>query len=96
MHTLRHIADIEAELGLHDEASRNYARVIDTYRKSSSTHPMDLANALRGRAILSEILHETDQARADWNEAQDIYAAHHIDEGVEECREHLRGLIGKS
>lgn len=71
-HTVRHLADIYRHLGEKDRAERCYDEALAIYRSHPETAPLDLANALRGVAIL-----KCDESH--WAEAKRIYDAHGID-----------------
>jgi len=79
-HTLRHVADILRELGRFSEAEPLYAEALELYRGSTNTGRLDLANALRGYALLGG-----DHAAARWREARDLYNECGVSAGVEEC-----------
>ncbi|OJJ16125.1 hypothetical protein BKI52_35755 [marine bacterium AO1-C] len=88
-HTVRHIADLHQALGQHHIAEENYQMVLTSYRKSEETAGLDLANALRGFALLQEGLGNNTAAKNAWTEARAIYLSADIQAGVEECDGHL-------
>ena len=88
-HIIRHQADIAAELGLSSESFVHYEAALSIYRRDPLTNPMDLANALRGFALLKERWKEFQEAKKMWREAREIYTSFGIEEGVIECNAHL-------
>ena len=54
--------------------------------------PLDVANAVRPLAILSEEAGDTEAARRLWEEARDLYEACGVQAGVDECSERLARL----
>ena len=55
------------------------------YRGDPETEPLNLANALRGYALLKQALGDVEATRASFKEARELYAELGIDAGVEEC-----------
>ena len=88
-HIIRHQADIAAEMGLLSESFVHYEAALSIYRRDSLTNPMDLANTLRGFALLKERWKEVQEAKKMWREAKEIYSSFGIEEGVKECNAHL-------
>ena len=69
-----------------------YQEALLLYRDHPGTAPLDLANALRPFAILSEALGKPEQAIQLWTEARTLYAALNLKAGVDESSEHLARL----
>jgi len=90
--TLRHIGDILVELKRFEPAGRSFDEALAIYRANPKTAPLELANAVRGFAVLKTELGETDSARALWKEARKLYQRCNIEAGVAECNERLRAL----
>ncbi len=88
-HTIRHVADIQRHQGLTAAADANYREALELYRTHKRTQPLDLANAVRGYAILKQEAGEVEQAKSLWEEARELYAAVGIREGVEESSRRL-------
>ncbi len=86
-YALRHAADIRSQLREYAIAGAHIEEAIRLYRGFDPPAPLDLANALRVQALNDER-----QAHASWKEAESLYAAEGIDEGVGECRAHLNAL----
>ena len=88
-HAVRHIADIQSKFELRDEAEANYAEALAIYREQPATGKLDLANTLRGYALLMESLGDTGTAREMWAEAGELYHAVEVQEGVDEAERRL-------
>jgi hypothetical protein len=62
------------------------------YRDHPETPPLDLANALRGWALLKESMGEIKPAREQWQEAGKLYADVHVEVGVAESKRRVELL----
>ena len=92
-HAIRHVGDIHQEAGDLKLAEPRYIEALTIYRAHAETHPLDLANTIRGYALLKEAFGETQEAKSLWEEAGKLYASQNIDEGVEESKRRL-ALLG--
>lgn len=72
-HTVRHVADIQRELNLAVESEANYRRALAIYRSHPDTETLDLANAVRGYAVLQTAQDKRADAIALWQEAGELY-----------------------
>ena len=88
-HTLRHVADVQRHLHLTPAADANYREVLTLYRANRETAPLELANAVRGYAILNQETGNFAEAKSLWQEARDLYAAVGIKEGIDESLRRL-------
>lgn len=91
-HSTRHLADLQRELGLGEEAVQNYRAAIAIYRAQKDTNPGNLANALRGFGLALELVGEIEEAKLVWEETKDLYAVCGLEVGVEEALEHIENL----
>ena len=91
-HALRHRADILSHLKRFDEAEQYYHEAIEIYRKQTNTHPGQLANALRGYALLSEQIQQLKRAVTTWKEIKSLYEACQVPEGVLEANHKINQL----
>lgn len=91
-HAIRHVGDIHRHEGDREGARRCYAEALEIYRGQAATSPLDLANAIRGFALLLEATGEVAQARSLWLEAKQLYAQVNVQEGVAESSERLAVL----
>jgi len=83
-HTVRHVGDILSESGQLQAAGPRFREALEIYRAHPETPALDLANALRGYALLQEELGERQEAVALWREARELYAAVKVQAGVDE------------
>jgi tetratricopeptide (TPR) repeat protein len=91
-HTMRHAADILLEQKRQDEAAPLYAEALEIYREQKDTPPLDLANAIRGFALLKEDVGDRKEALSMWREARDLYELTSIEAGVLESDARIRSL----
>jgi tetratricopeptide (TPR) repeat protein len=89
-HTVRHVADILRRQGQLDQAAPRYKEALAIYATNDQTPPLDLANALRGYALLKGDAGENEEARKLWREAGRLYAAVGIEAGVTEAERRSR------
>ena len=94
-HTLRHAADILRDQSRRDESARLYAEALVIYRDHQETPPLDLANAIRGFALLKEDEEDREQAVRLWQEAGKLYEQTGVDAGVEESKRRIGLLTGE-
>jgi tetratricopeptide (TPR) repeat protein len=90
-HAIRHLGDIHRNEGHRELAEPCYREALNLYR-SRETPPLDLANAIRGFAILQDDAGEVNEARSLWNEARELYAAVNVEAGVAESTRRLAVL----
>jgi ATP/maltotriose-dependent transcriptional regulator MalT len=90
-HTIRHIADIQYEMGRPDLAEPAYEEALGIYRGQNPT-ALELANAVRGMAILKEETGRREEAVRLWQEAHDLYVAANVPPGVAESAKRLERL----
>jgi tetratricopeptide (TPR) repeat protein len=88
-HTIRHVADIQRGLGRTEVAEANYREALAIYRGHPETSLLDLANGIRGLAILTFDTGKREEAAALWQEAHDLYAAVNVEAGVKESSRRL-------
>jgi tetratricopeptide (TPR) repeat protein len=91
-HTVRHVGDILREQGRPELAGPCYREALALYRGHGQTPPLDLANAIRGLALLKDEGGEVDEARALWEEAKDLYRSVNVEPGVAECSRRIERL----
>jgi tetratricopeptide (TPR) repeat protein len=88
-HTVRHLGDIYRDEGCAELAEPCYDEALAFYRSHERTHPLDLANAIRGLALLKTNAGEAGPAKLLWQEARDLYAAVNVEAGVAESSRRL-------
>jgi tetratricopeptide (TPR) repeat protein len=95
-HTVRHVGDILIEQGHPELAEPHYEEALTLYRAHAETPPLDLANAIRGVALLKSAADQTDESKALWQEARDLYSHLNVEAGVAECNERLNLLASRT
>ena len=93
-HALRHIGDVlrERSAPKHDDALACYKEALAIYRNCEPERRLDLANTLRGLALLKQSTGEMADATSHWIEARDLYASVGVNAGVEESARRLAAL----
>jgi tetratricopeptide (TPR) repeat protein len=91
-HTIRHLGDIYRHAGDFDQAARCYDEALTIYRDQPDARPLDLANALRGAALLKERTGDAQHAIKFWEEAKNLYAAENVETGAAEGARRLERL----
>ena len=85
-HSTRHIADNQRELGQDENSERNYRLAVGIYKSNTRTFAGDLANALRGFAIVLESRNKIPEAIAAWEETKDLYRECDLQMGQDEAQ----------
>jgi len=93
-HTVRHVGDILREDKQLEPAGPCYREALEIYRAHEDTPPLDLANAIRGYALLKAETGERQDAIALWQEAGELYAQVHVEAGVAESERRVALLMG--
>ena len=91
-HTIRHAADILREQKRTDQAVPLYSEALAIYRSHEKTPPLDLANAIRGFALLKEDAGDRAQALSLWREVAELYRLVGIDAGISESATRIQSL----
>jgi tetratricopeptide (TPR) repeat protein len=86
---IRHQADILRETGKVEEAEPLYKEAEEIYRQLGEPATLDLANTLRGLALVNETAAKTDIAKVHWREARELYSKCSVEAGVAECDKKL-------
>lgn len=89
--TQRHLADTYRRLGRNSEAHSNYDEAISHYRDLGSP-ALEMANALRGLALVHSARGAEEKARSAWNRARHYYNEAGVIAGVEEADRMLGNL----
>jgi tetratricopeptide (TPR) repeat protein len=93
-HTIRQVGDILRHEGSLEQARPGYEEALAIYREHPETADLDLANAIRGFALLSADAGQTEQARTLWTEAGQLYSAANVPAGVRESEAQIKRLAG--
>jgi tetratricopeptide (TPR) repeat protein len=88
-YAIRHEADILRETCKLVEAGPLYLEAEEIYRQLGEKATLDLANTLRGLALVNESAAKMDASKALWQEARELYAKCKVEAGVAECNEKL-------
>jgi tetratricopeptide (TPR) repeat protein len=84
-YAVRHQADILRENEKFAEAEPLYREAEGIYRRLGESNTLDLANTLRGLALVSESAAKMEPSRVLWQEARELYSKSNVDAGVAEC-----------
>jgi tetratricopeptide (TPR) repeat protein len=88
-YAIRHEADVLREESQPTEAETLYLEAATIYREQGDEAALDLANTLRGLALVTESLGKPDAAKSLWQEARQLYAKCNVQAGVAECDKKL-------
>ena len=91
-YALRHEADVLREMCRPADAEPLYLEAETIYRQLGGQAVLDLANTLRGLALVNESTGNMDQSKTLWNEARKLYADCNVEAGVSECDKNLSQL----
>jgi tetratricopeptide (TPR) repeat protein len=88
-YALRHEADVLREMGKVVEAEPLYREAEGIYRQLGESATLDLANTLRGLALVNEASAKSSGSKALWQEARKLYSKCNVEAGVAECDQKL-------
>ena len=91
-YALRHEADVLREMCRPAEAEPLYLEAEIIYRQLGASNTLDLANTLRGLALVNESTGKIDQSKKLWTEARKLYGDCNVEAGVAECDTKLSSL----
>jgi tetratricopeptide (TPR) repeat protein len=94
-HGLRHVADILREQRQPAIAAPCYEEAIELYRNQEKAPALDLANAIRGYALLKADIGDPEEATFLWHEAMALYAEAGVQAGVAESLSEIAFLMGR-
>jgi len=94
-HSIRHVADILRGMKQPDKALLCYEEAIAIYRGHEETPRLDLANAVRGYALLKGDHGDTEEATFLWHEAMALYAESGVEAGITESQAQIAFLMGR-
>jgi tetratricopeptide (TPR) repeat protein len=92
-HTVRHVGDILREANRLNEAAPCYAEALEIYRRHPGTDILDLANTLRGFALLKAATGDKEAAISLWQEAGTLYSQVDVQAGVAESERQIAMLL---
>jgi tetratricopeptide (TPR) repeat protein len=88
-YAIRHEADVLRESGKILDAEPLYLEAEGIYRQRGENAALDLANTLRGLALVRDAGGKSDKSKALWQEARELYAKCKVGAGVAECDKKL-------
>lgn len=91
-HTIRHVADLLLKQVKLDLAAERYREALEIYRSHKETPPLDLANTLRGYALVKSSTGDAEEATRLWREAGGLYASVGVEAGVVESKAQIERL----
>ncbi len=91
-HAVRHLGDVHRSAGHPSLAEPCYEEALTFYRDHHETTPLELANAIRGLAVLKADAGDRLKAISLWKEARALYAEAGVKEGVAESDARLTAL----
>jgi tetratricopeptide (TPR) repeat protein len=95
-HTIRHVGDILRGDGSMEEARPCYEEALRIYRSHRETLPLDLANTVRGFALLEGAVGHREEAKSLWQEARGLYESVGVEAGVQESERQIARLTAKN
>jgi len=90
--TLRHLGDTLRELDSFEAAEAAYREALELYRADPSPKALDIANTVRGLALLATSTGRENDAQRHWTEARILYESVNVQEGVNEASEALLNI----
>jgi tetratricopeptide (TPR) repeat protein len=91
-HTVRHVGDILQNQAKLELAEPCYREALGIYRCHPETPPLDLANTLRGYALLKGAQGHNQEANSLWQEARTLYMEASVGAGVTESERQMARL----
>jgi tetratricopeptide (TPR) repeat protein len=88
-YAIRHEADILREACLPAEAEPLYLEAEGIYRQQGEGAELDLANTLRGLALVNESSGRLDASKSLFEQARALYPKCNVEAGAAECNEKL-------
>jgi tetratricopeptide (TPR) repeat protein len=88
-HALRHLSDLDRQADHLEQALAHAEQAVALYGANGQGGSLDMANALRLKALVLDGLRRTDPARVAWAMARDLFAAAGVSAGVDECEARL-------
>ncbi|WP_298097379.1 hypothetical protein [Brevundimonas sp.] len=84
-HALRHLSDLDRAADHLEQALAHAEQAAALYSANGQGTSVDMANALRLRALALDSLRRAVPAQAVWKAARDLYAGASVGAGVAEC-----------
>jgi tetratricopeptide (TPR) repeat protein len=84
-YAVRHEADVLRKLKQFEEARRLYLEAKRIYSQQNPEPTLDLANTVRGLALVSESFGRSGATISLWKQARELYLTANAPAGVQEC-----------
>lgn len=84
-HALRHLSDLDRAADHLEQALAHAEQAAALYAANGQGASLEMANALRLKALALDSLRRTEPAQTVWRAARDLYAGRGIEAGVAEC-----------
>jgi tetratricopeptide (TPR) repeat protein len=91
-HTIRHQGDILRNQEQFELAEPCYIEALAIYRSHEQSSAGDVANAIRGFALVKTATGATEEARQLWQQARELYAQAGVEAGVLESETQMARL----
>lgn len=88
-HALRHLSDLDRQADHLEQALAHAEQAVALYGANGQGASLDMANALRLKALVLDSLRRLQPARLVWTAARDLYVALGNADGVVECEARL-------
>jgi len=88
-HALRHLSDLDRQADHLEQALAHAEQAAALYRSNGQGASVDMANALRLKALALDALQRQEPARLAWSTARDVYRHADVAAGVAECEARL-------
>ena len=88
-HAVRYLGDAYYYARRASLAEPCYVEALSIYRRHEQRRPLDLANAIRGFAVLKDEVGAAEEAQRLWQEAHDLYVILNVPAGIAESAARL-------
>jgi hypothetical protein len=88
-HALRHLSDLDREADHPEQALAHAEQAAALYGANGQGATLDMANALRLKALALDEMRRAGPARTAWTAARDLYVALDVSAGAAECERRL-------
>lgn len=88
-HALRHLSDLDRQADHLEQALAHAEQAAALYAANGQGAALEMANALRLKALALDALRRVVPARAAWTAAHQLYVAAGVPAGAEACRTRL-------
>ena len=93
-HALRHLSDLDRAADHLEQALAHAEQAAALYSAHGQGASLDMANALRLKALALDSLRRADPAQAVWKAARELYAGADVEAGVADCDARLAADAG--